>query len=265
MPPEPSDVDRRHDPREGVDGDGMIVTGAARSAVPALFEPLLKDVIGAMPAEVELYIYGSVATGQATPKRSDVDLLTVGLPHSEVVELSLRLSSRYSGVCRAVEISAAQPNDFVGADDAAYGMRVFLRHYCVDLAGPSRPLGSPFLADAHAARGFNGDIAQHVERWMQQLDDREPNDLAQAVARKTLLAVAGLVSMHDATWTTDRRTAAARWGEIEPSSAEAMSLLTEWSQARPAVTSAHVRSMLESTVNDVVDRFDQRIGLWVVS
>ncbi|MCM0638919.1 hypothetical protein [Cellulomonas wangsupingiae] len=36
------------------------------------------------------------------------------------------------------------------------------------------------------------------------------------VARKTLLAVAGLVSVHDHTWTTDRSRAVRRWCEIEP-------------------------------------------------
>ena len=256
---------RRHDPFEGVDAAGMIVTGATRSAVPALFEPLLTETIAAMPADVGLYIYGSVATGQATTKVSDVDLLTVGLPRSDAAALSSRLTSRYSDMCRAVEIGPAQLEDFVGDHDEAYGMRVFLRHYCVHLTGPAQPVGPPFLADTHAARGFNGDIAQHAERWMQQLDDREPADLARAVARKTLLAVAGLVSIHDATWTTDRGTAATRWAAVEPTSADGMSLLTEWSQTTPNVTTADVRNALLTAVRHVVHHFDQRIGLWAQS
>ena len=36
------------------------------------------------------------------------------------------------------------------------------------------------------------------------------------LARKSLLATAGLVSVHDRTWTTDRHSAARRWGQIEP-------------------------------------------------
>ena len=243
----------------------MIVTGATRSAVPALFEPLLTETIAAMPADVGLYIYGSVTTGQATTKVSDVDLLTVGLPRSDAAALSSRLTSRYSDMCRAVEIGPAQLEDFVGDHDEAYGMRVFLRHYCVHLTGPARPVGPPCPADTHAARGFNGDIAQHAERWMQQLDDREPADLARAVARKTLLAVAGLVSIDDATWTTDRGTAATRWAAIESTSADGMSLLTEWSQTTPNVTTADVRNALLTTVRHVVHHFDQRIGLWAQS
>lgn len=247
---EQSDDRRRHDPLEGVDAVGMIETGAARAAVPGLFEPLL---------------YGSVATGQATPRLSDVDLLTVGLSRSAAAELSSQLTSRYSDLCCAVEIGPAQLEDFVGERDEAYGMRVFLRHYCVHLTGPSRPVVPPFPADVRAARGLNGDIAQPAERWMQQLDDREPADLSRIVARKTLLAVAGLVSVHDATWTTDRRTAATRWAAIDPTSADGMSTLTEWSQRTPKVTTAHVRDALLTTVRHVVQQFDRRIGLWAES
>lgn len=262
---EQSDDRRRHDPLEGVDVAGMIVTGAARAAVPALFEPLLNESIAAMPSEVGLYLYGSVATGQATPKLSDVDLLTVGLSRSDAAELSFQLTSRYSDLCRSVEIGSAQLEDFVGAHDEAYGMRVFLRHYCVHLTGPSRPVGPSFPADVRAARGFNGDIARHTERWIREWDDREPADLARIVARKTLLAVAGLVSIHDATWTTDRRTAATRWAAIDPTSANGMSTLTEWSQTSPKVTTADVRDALLTTVRHVVQQFDCRIGLWAES
>lgn len=262
VPPEEVDDHRRHDPLEGVDAHGMIVTGAARSAVPAVFEPLLAQVIAAMPTEVGLYLYGSVATGRAVPTLSDVDLLSVGLPRADAAKLSTRLSSEYAALCRAVEIGPAQHEDFVGEHDEAYGNRVFLRHYCMHLAGPARPIEPPFRADARAARGFNGDIAQHAERWMQRLADREPADLARTVARKTMLAVAGLVSMHDATWTTDRRTAATRWAEIEPSTAEGMMLLTEWIQETPRATEVELRHVLVSTVRRVVQQFDHRIGLW---
>jgi hypothetical protein len=40
--------------------------------------------------------------------------------------------------------------------------------------------------------------------------------LGRRVARKTLLAVAGLVSVHDTTWTTDREGATQRWSVIDP-------------------------------------------------
>ena len=78
---------------------------------------------------------------------------------------------RFRALCRAVEIGPAQPEDFVGSGDEAYGLRVFLRHYCVQLAGePWTDLAPAFPADVCAARGFNGDVGAHVRRWREALD-----------------------------------------------------------------------------------------------
>lgn len=45
-----------------------------------------------------------------------------------------------------------------------------------------------------ALRGFNGDIAQRLRHWRGALDNQHPAVLGRAIARKTLFAVAGLVS-----------------------------------------------------------------------
>lgn len=42
------------------------------------------------------------------------------------------------------------------------------------------------------------------------------DQLGVRIARKTLLAVAGLVSIHDRTWTTGRSRAVQRWSELKP-------------------------------------------------
>jgi hypothetical protein len=130
-----------------------------------------------------------------------------------------------------VEIAAAEAEDLAGDSDAAYGFRVFLRHYCIHLAGPDPSAWLPaFPADTRAARGFNGDIARHCRRWRQELGSGTvPADLLGVrAARKTLLAVAGLVSVCDRTWTTDRARAARRWGEIEPGTAAPLRRLLSW-------------------------------------
>ncbi len=71
------------------------------------------------------------------------------------------------------------------------------------LAGPPRTdlaIGCP--ADVHAARGFNGDLASHAAAWARALDaGADPAVVARQLARKSLLAAAGLVSVLDHTWT----------------------------------------------------------------
>jgi uncharacterized protein len=255
------------DPGEGVAADGTITTGVARSRVPRPFEPVLSAAVEAIAEagrDASVYLYGSVATGRARLAQSDVDLLTVGLGSGRAAELGRELSGQFSGLCRGVEIAAATPEDLAGGSDGAYGFQVFLRHYCTYLAGPDYSHGLPrFPADARAARGFNGDIAQHAARWRDALAaGGEPRRLGRQLARKTLLAVAGLVSIHDATWTTDRALAAHRWAEIEPELGSDLHALLAWSDSLALPGCQAVRHMLDITVPRITAAFASTIGLW---
>ena len=244
------------------------MTGADRGRVPAAFEPVLADA-AAFAAEcgASLYVYGSVANGTVRPGSSDVDLLSVGLADADAAGIGRLLSARYEGLCRAVEIAATEPSELAGDDDASYGNRVFLRHYCIHLTGPDPSAGLPaFPADARAARGFNGDIARHRRQWQRALESGTvPADrLGVRAARKTLLAVAGLVSVHDQTWTTDRARAVRRWGEIEPVLAAPLGQLLSWATARRRPAPGEVRQALagDGIVAAAADRFASLIGLW---
>lgn len=254
------------DPGEGVSATGVITTGAARERVPLAFEPVVTAAIGAMSGlggGCSLYVYGSVATGTAVPPSSDVDLLTIGLPTSDAAALGHELSARFASQCRAVEIAAEQPADLVGEHDEAYGNRAFLHHYCVHLTGPRHHHGlAACAADARAARAFNGDIVQHARRWRSAVPEEDPATLGRRLARKTLFAVAGLVSMHDATWTTDRAMAAARWAELEPAVADDLARLLRWSDGIEAASSRSVSETLDGIVARITDAFAQSIGLW---
>ncbi len=245
----------------------MIETGASRDRIPMQFWPVLDAAIAEVSTGADdalLYVYGSVATGTAEPGRSDVDLLTVGVAAEQAAVISEGLSRRFVDLCRAVEVAAAQHSDFAAGTDEGYGGRVFLKHYCVHLAGPDRYSALPdFPADVRAARGFNGDIAQHVDRWRQMLaDGSDPTGLGRRLARKTLLAVAGLVSMHDHTWTTDRARAAIRWGEIEPVLAEDLRTLLGWANGDSIPGPAEVVAALDGVVVAITRSFERSIGLW---
>ncbi len=257
-----------HDPAEGMTAHGLIVTGASRHRLAPEFHKAIAraaERVSACGEGVSLYVYGSVATGTARVGSSDVDLLTVGLSPADAARWSQELSAEFAHLCRGVDIGPAQPSDYRGTGDEAYGNRVFLRHYCVHLAGPDVGQGLPcFPADKAAARGFNGDVGLCADRWrVEVLADPYPSALARRVARKTLLAVAGLVSVHDNTWTTDRVAAAWRWGMLRPELAAPLRELVGWSVAGPPWPSpSEVQTALDGVVADVVHDFHQRIGLW---
>lgn len=252
------------DPNEGVTVDGTIRTGARRDRVPGAFEPVLRDATDAVAGTgASLYVYGSAANGTAVIGRSDVDLLSIDLPGAAA--LAAELSGRYLAICRGVEVARLTGADLVGEEDEAYGNRVFLRHYCVHLAGPDPAAALPaYAADVRAARGFNGDIAQALERWRSALRDGAGGELGVRVARKTLLAVAGLVSVHDRTWRTDRAYAAGRWSEISPEAGGEMERLLSWVVGTTAPSRQEVAGALDpdGIVAALVDRFRAGIGLW---
>ena len=253
-----------HDPQEGVTPDGLIRTGAAHGAIASTWTPVLQDAVAAVDAVAggaSLCVYGSVATGCAVVPSSDVDLLSVGMPARQARRLAAELSVRYRDWCREVSIAPASWAQVAADSDEGLGLRVFLRHYCVHLAGDDLADGLPaYRADRRAARGFNGDLAEHLERWALEVDDEaDAARLATRIARKTLLAVAGLVSLRDATWSTDRRTAASRWNELEPGAS--VEVLVEWLDTPPGDRTA-IREVLEGPVAEVLRSFRWEIGLW---
>ena len=266
------------DPDECVAEDGTIRTGVLRERVPVAFEPVLRDAVTALDRApgAALVLYGSVATGTADPVRSDVDLIGVGLSPARASDLAARLSATYAGRCRGVDVTALTPQECTGDGDEAYGWRVFLRHYGVPLTGPPLEalvpdLAPAYAADARAARGFNGDLAAHLDRWRQDLDSQETSTgaLAVQVARKSLLALAGLVSVHDATWTTDRARAAGRWAAVEPAYAAELARLLGWSASARRPTGRRpergdVARVLadDGVVGAITARFADLVGMW---
>lgn len=250
------------DPEEGLNLDGTIRTGVRRDRVPTKFEPVLVaavEAFGELPDErAELHLYGSVATGMAQVGLSDVDLLAIGVPEGWACDIGAVLSGRFADLCRGVQIGLANAEDFRGADDAEHGNRVFLHRYCVPLAGADAIRSVPaFPGDVRAARGFNGDIGTSLNGWRSIADPKR-------VARKTLLAAAGLISVHDGTWTTDRCTAARRWAELDPGRAVDIARLLSWADGRCIPSAAELGAALgqDGIVVAVVERFATDVGLW---
>ena len=94
------------------------------------------------------------------------------------------------------------------------------------------------------------------------MGDADEAGLATRLARKLLLAVAALVSVHDGTWTTDRAFAASRWSEVEPRHADGLATLLDWTAGAPSVGRLDVAAVLGDVVDPLVDRFATDIGLW---
>lgn len=102
-----------------------------------------------------------------------------------------------------------------------------------------------------------------LRRWRAALGRDDPSDLSRRIARKSLLALAGLVSVHDGTWTTDRFAAAARWSEIEPALAPGLARLRTLCDSGGA-SADETAALLAAggVIESIATRFAAEIGLW---
>lgn len=234
------------DPGEGVDADGYLVTGAAVANVPPAYRPVLADCIATVTAAFAdrldgLYLYGSVATGQATPPDSDVDLLalwTSTVDDDEVAAVAAALSARHSAMVREVGLARATPDSIrLDADQA------FVKHYCVPLSGRDiRPELPRFRASRALADGFNDDLPTVVHRMRSTVDSaRTPQERLAATrkaARRLLLAVATIESVSHSTWSTDRGTGAALLARHHPEWTDVAGRALDWSAGRGSADGA---------------------------
>jgi uncharacterized protein len=246
------------DPAEGVDAEGLIVTGAAAERIGAGYRSVVADCVGTL-REVfggrlhSLYVYGSVATGQARAPESDLDLVPVWLsavPAAEVRQVAARLSARHAEVVREVGLAGCTLAEVLADNRAGYGMRCFLRHYCVFLTGVDlRPSLPPCVPSRAVADGFNDDVAALVRRWRSELDAaRTPARVAavaRAAARKLLLVTATLESVEHGGWTTDRATGAALLARHHPQWAAVAELAVGWSARHGDAAARDVRRLLD--------------------
>lgn len=254
------------DPLEAITSAGLITTGVSPSHLAGPFAPVIDAAVVRFTAvaepQAELLIYGSVATGQARVGSSDVDLIAAGLTPELATELTAELSDRFSNLCREVAVLPMALDAHLIAGDEAYGNRVFLRHYCLPLAGPDQLRGGPgFPADVRAARGFNGDLGQALARWR----TADPSaQLGRAVARKSLLAAASLHSVLCQTWTTDRDTGATGWAQRRPDLGWAIDQLRLWTQNQPVARPDQVAAMIAPAgpTEQLLTEFEHHIGLW---
>ncbi len=228
------------DSREGVGPEGTIVTGVGARPIDAAYEAVLaasaEEVAARLGDALQgLYVYGSVATGQARPPRSDLDLYAVTRwpaagPCREAADA---LSAAFVDTVREVGIASTTWDEVMAAGPAGEAERCFLRHYCAHVSGEDLRAGlSDCRASISLARGFNGDIGEVMSSTIQRLQDgpaaREPRRLVATGSRRLLMAAATLLSAREGGWTTDRTHGAELFTSAAPALAAEVERVRGW-------------------------------------
>ncbi len=154
-----------------------------------VFAPLLRDACASLAAQAGdfldgIYVYGSVARGDATPGVSDLDLtLVLRLPPTprqgnmlEAVRLALQ--ARHDTVWK-VDFDIGHRSQVL-APENLYSWGYWLKHQCRCLWGEDLARHfAPFAPSRAIALAVNGDFARVLDEYAQRLDDeRDPAVIA---------------------------------------------------------------------------------------
>lgn len=199
-----------------LDGNGYIVSDVSLEKIPHHYmQPInetvdrLKDIF---PQQLHsVYVYGSVARGDALSGISDLDILAIFHKmlspdeSSAVKKLSKELSQKYDSLLRDVGI-AISDYDYI-MDPANYYEQAFLKEICVCVYGDD--LGNqfgPYKLTPEIAISFNGDISEVLNRMENKLKSassiNEIKSIAQSLARKIIRTYYSMVMARSQIWST---------------------------------------------------------------
>lgn len=258
------------DPREGIDDRGLVVTGVSRDHLAAPYTAILAALVERVEHWLGdglhgLYLYGSVATGQARPPTSDIDLfaVTIGDIGDRLAAVSDEFQRRHRDVVRGMAISTVALDDVMAPGLAGRAERCFVRHYTVCLVGHDlRPELPPCRADGELATGFNGELAdvpQRVRACLDQTDDPTARGWSVAYgSRRVLMAAATLLAVERGEWSTDRGRGAELLADAAPDLAADVDLVAAWSTLDTTATPMPDPSTAVATLQRLVARLVDR-------
>lgn len=199
----------------GLDEDGYIISDVALDKIDNVYYPCIREsvekLVRLFPNLLHsVYVYGSVARGEAVMVKSDLDLLVIfndTLSAEELSEIKIvtkSLSRKYHTLVRDVGIAVAN-YDYV-VDSANYYEQAFLKELCVCVHGEDlRKRFGPYKLTSEIAISFNGDIGEVFARTIIRLEAAtidEFKTLLQNFARKLIRTYYSMVMVRSQIWST---------------------------------------------------------------
>ncbi|MBM7095142.1 nucleotidyltransferase domain-containing protein [Bacillus sp. H-16] len=199
----------------GLDRNGFIVSDVNKNKIEHAYWPCIKESVAELvqlfPDRLHsVYVYGSVARGEATVQKSDLDLIALfngplsPVKSADLTELAKDLSKKYRSLVREVGIAAAFYDYTV--DPANYYEQAFLKEISVCVHGED--LGDrfgPYRLSPEIAISFNGDIGDVLTRTRKKLDassEKEFKKITQNFARKLIRTYYFMVMVRSRIWST---------------------------------------------------------------
>jgi len=199
----------------GLDRDAYIVSDVGVNKIDNVYLPCIRESVERLIRFFlrqlhSVYVYGSVARGEAVVATSDLDLLlmingTLSTEQSmKLKTITQAMSQKYCSLVRDVGAAVAQYDDSV--DPANYYEQAFLKELCVCVHGEDlRERFGPYKLTPEIAISFNGDIHEVLSRKISRLQtasNEEFKTISQGFARKLIRTYYSMVMVRAQIWTT---------------------------------------------------------------
>ncbi|MFJ7887329.1 nucleotidyltransferase domain-containing protein [Lysinibacillus xylanilyticus] len=199
----------------GLDSTGFIVSDMSEDKIDDVYNTCIQASVEGLKRLFRqqlhsVYVYGSVARGEAIVKKSDLDLIALfdtklsSVKLSGLKKLAEELSRNYRSLVRDVGIAVAYYDDTVTPSN--YYENAFLKELCVCMYGED--LGErfgPYKLTSEIAICFNGDIYEALKRTLKRLETASKEDFkifTQGFARKLIRTYYSMVMVRSQIWTT---------------------------------------------------------------
>ncbi|UAL47116.1 nucleotidyltransferase domain-containing protein [Sutcliffiella horikoshii] len=231
----------------GLDENGFIVRDVDFEKIIPVYLKCVQETIVTLHLQLpnllhSVYVYGSVARGDAKKGNSDLDILAIfnqDLHYNEqqrVKKLAESLSQKYHSLVRDVGI-AKTTLDYC-MDPNNYYEQAFLRELCVCVDGEDlRGRFGPYKLTPEIAICFNGDIAEVSERYLKKLQVAswdEFHTIIQSLIRKLTRTYYSMVMARSQIWSTKLDEQAAIFLTHFPEKKKVVTNLQEWMEKAPA-------------------------------
>lgn len=234
-------------PGHGLDAAGHIISDVGLDKVDGAFWPCIQNSVETLTASFSrklhsVYLYGSVARGDATLGRSDLDLLAVfqtKLSSAQTEQLKIAAQTLSCG-CRALvrEVGIASVDLEHVLDPVHYYEGAFLKEFCVCVHGAHlRERFGPYTLSYELAASFNGDMAAYLPRALGRLAHTtggEFDHLVQACARKFVRTCYMMAMVRSQVWTTRLDEQTDVFSQYFPSRQAMVRALSAWIEQPPS-------------------------------
>lgn len=199
----------------GLDLNGFIVSDVSKDKIDPIYNPCIQESVESLKKVFHqqlhsVYVYGSVARGDAVAIKSDLDLIAMfddNLSSNQLAELKKlagELSHKYRRLVRDVGMAVAYYDYTI--DPSNYYENAFLKEICVCVYGED--LGErfgPYKLTSEIPIRFNGDIKEVLSRTVSRLETASNEDFktfTQNFARKLIRTYYSMVMVRSQIWST---------------------------------------------------------------